>query len=310
MDGQELLRQVLIQADRLDRHGRGMETGIAGLRIFRSPRPTEIEHEVFDPVYCLVLQGENHVRHEGAAHVVGPMHSFFVPIDLPLMSRIARASFATPYVSLALRLDMALLAELGAEMQADCGTGEPGGGLRPVSADPHIVDALARLVALIGQPEVACRVLEPLIRRELHYRLIASPHSAMLRGLLRPGGTAERIAHAVRTIRRAYAAPLAVEALAKGARMSASGFHAHFRAVTGTTPLQFQKRLRLIEARRLLQTGGHGVSAAAFAVGYESPTQFSREFSRRFGLAPSEVLRPTLRLSPRPTLRPTLRVAA
>ena len=297
MDGQELLRQVLVHADHLGRHSLGVETGIAGLCIFRSQRPTEIEREVFDPVYCLVLQGEKHVRHEGAAHVVGPMHSFFVPVDLPLMSRIEQASLAKPYVSLALRLDMALLKDLAEEIDADVGTGAPGGGLRPASADPQMVDAMARLVALIGQPEPARKVLEPLIRRELHYWLIASPPSASLRGLLRPGGAAARIAHAVRAIRRAYAAPLAVEALAKGAGMSASGFHAHFRAVTGTTPLQFQKSLRLIEARRLLQTGGHSVSAAAFAVGYESPTQFSREFSRRFGLAPSDVLRPGERVA-------------
>ena len=292
MTGQDLLRQVLTRAGRMDPQDRVMETGIPGLRIFKSPRPTEIEHEVFDPVYCLVLQGEKHVQRERTAHVVGPMHSFFVPLDLPLISRIEQASPAQPYVSLALRLDMALLAELAGETRAEVEPDDRDSGLRPVPADPQMVDALARLLALSSQPEPARLVLEPLIRRELHYWLIASPHSALLRGLMRPGGAAQRIAEAVRTLRRDFAAPLRVQDLARAAGMSASGFHAHFQKLTGTTPLQFQKSLRLIEARRHLLAGGHSVSTAAFAVGYESPNQFSREFSRRFGHAPSGMLHP------------------
>ena len=291
------MRQVLADADRLDPRRRGAETGIAGLRIFRTHRPTAIELDVFGPVCCLVLQGEMHARRAGATQVVAPMHSLFVPPELPLISRIEQSSLSKPFVPLALRRDLALLAELAADLNADPWASDSGGGLRPVAAEPQMVDAMARRVALIGQPEGARKVPGPLIRRELHSWLSASPHCAMLRCLLRPGGGAERIAPAVRAIRRADAAPLAVDGLARHAGISASGVHARFRAVTGTTPLQFQKSLCLIKARRLRQTGGYTVSTAAFAVGCDSQAQFSREFSRRFGRAPSKVLRPAERVA-------------
>jgi AraC-like DNA-binding protein len=132
------------------------------------------------------------------------------------------------------------------------------------------------------------KVLGPSILREIHYRLLLSPIGSMLRNLLVANSNASRVAKAIRRLRSEYRFPLKVPDLAKAAGMSASSFHEHFKAVTGTTPLQYQKDLRLIEARALLKERQKAVSEAAYAVGYESPTHFSRDYSRKFGLPPSK----------------------
>jgi AraC-like DNA-binding protein len=126
----------------------------------------------------------------------------------------------------------------------------------------------------------------PLIRKELHFRLLLAPHGAMLRQLVSHDSHASCIARAIERIRESFRAPLAVPELAQAAGMSPSSFHKHFKTITETTPLQYQKDLRLLEARRLLQEGHHSVSETAFEVGYESPTQFSREYARKFGASP------------------------
>lgn len=283
----ELTTRVMALARRMDRGTWGIETGLPGVRLFRSEAPTVMHSEVFDPIFCLVLQGAKSVARGQESWRVTAGHAFFIPVNLPLDSRVEEASPARPYLSLALQMDIALLAELAAEL----GPEAPGpvSALHPAPVDAELLQALERLVALASEPEAARRVLLPLVWREIHFRLISS--SGALRGLLRPGGAAVRVLRAIHEIRRAWDQPLRIDDLARVAGMSASGFHAHFRAVTGTTPLQFQKSLRLIAARRMLAPGGRSVSEVAFAVGYESPTQFAREFGRAFGVAPSAVRR-------------------
>ena len=151
---------------------------------------------------------------------------------------------------------------------------------------PEIENAMARLFALTDRPEAAA-ILAPLIKREIHYWLLTAEHGSMVRLLARSESHASRIADAIALIRRDITAPLKVAALAETAGMSPSSFHAHFKAITEMAPLQFQKQLRLLEARRLIYGGALSVSETAFAVGYESPTQFSRDYSRRFGVSPS-----------------------
>ena len=139
---------------------------------------------------------------------------------------------------------------------------------------------------LIDRP-LEAKVMAPLVLREIHFRLLMAQHGGMLRQLLQRGSHASRLTKVLERIKNDYTAPLAVTELASIAGMSPSSFHEHFKALTATTPLQYQKNLRLIEARRLLLDCGHNVSSAAFEVGYESPTQFTREYTRKFGASPS-----------------------
>ncbi|MBS8227374.1 AraC family transcriptional regulator [Vannielia litorea] len=278
-------RRALIAAlnDHADRAGVGnapVQTGVPGLMLMRCRRPTELEPVVYQPVLCVVLEGVKEVWSHERPYAFRAGESSVVTFDLPTRARVLEA----PYLSLALQIDVALLTELAAEM------GAPGDERKDVVskgvADAAMMDGLTRLYRLKDTP-AAIGQLAPLIRRELHFWLLNSSHGPALAALSRRDSHAARIARATAEIRRSYTAPLRVAGLARLAGMSASTFHDHFKALTGTTPLQFQKRLRLVEARRLIEADGMGVSAAAFAVGYESPTQFSREFSRMFGVAPS-----------------------
>ncbi len=157
-------------------------------------------------------------------------------------------------------------------------------------ADPSWVEPLGRYLALVGNP-LEAQVLGPAILREIHFRLLMSPIGGMLRNLFSVDSHASRIGKAIMKIRAEFNEPLAVQDLAKTAGMSQSSFHSHFKLVTGTTPLQFQKDLRMIVARELIQSGQATISTSSFEVGYESPTHFSRDYSRKFGIPPSKDLK-------------------
>ena len=209
-----------------------------------------------------------------------------VNADVPAVSCVTRASRAEPYLALAIELDAAVLLEL---------SGQPGGpgGADGVAApavlvddtDAAVADCALRLVRLLERPE-AIPLLCPSLVRELHYWLLAGRHGRAVRGLAHLEGAARRIARAVAVVRSEFDRPLRVERLAAAAGMSLSSFHQHFRAVTSLSPLQFQKQLRLIEARRRMLNDGLSASRAAFEVGYESVSQFTREYGRMFGLPP------------------------
>lgn len=154
-------------------------------------------------------------------------------------------------------------------------------------ADSQLLDAMGRYLAL-AESELDARVLGPLLVKEIHYRLLVAPFGQMLRRLLRRDSHASSIARAIATLRRDFRSPMVVEELARAVGMSVSSFHKHFKEVTASSPLQYQKGLRLLEARRLLIAGTASVTTAAFEVGYESPTQFSREYARKFGRPPSK----------------------
>jgi AraC-like DNA-binding protein len=177
-----------------------------------------------------------------------------------------------------------LVADLATEMKAV--PADDGRPLHLQPTDDDVADAALRLVRLLDRP-ASLPVLQAQLVRELHYWLLAGRHGAAIRHLGFPGSHAQRIARAVKAIRADYAAPLTVERLAAIAGMSASTFHQHFRAITSLSPLQFQKQLRLIEARRLMLAEGSPASSAAYAVGYESVSQFNREYRRLFGLPPA-----------------------
>src|SRR5205085_3214847 len=177
------------------------------------------------------------------------------------------------------------------ELLADCPDAPPPGpparGLDVRPVEPQLLDAIGRLVALLDAPRTI-GPLAPLVLREITYRVLAGPQGARLRQVAAAGAPAQRIARAVRWLKDHFVDPLRVESLARQARMSLSGFHQHFKAVTGLSPLQYQKWLRLHEARRLMLGEGLDAAEAAFRVGYESPSQFSREYRRLFGAPPRQ----------------------
>lgn len=258
-------------------------TPILGLAAIRATLPSEITHAIFRPLVCLVVQGTKHVTMGAESFTFSAGDSLIITADVPIVSQITRASVAAPYLSLVFELDLAMIAELVVEMKS-----EPGADLARVRVEPtdaEVADAALRLMHLLDRP-ASLPVLRAQLVREMHYWLLAGQHGPAIRRLGWPDSHAQRVARAVAVLRADFARPVLVERLADVAGMSPSSFHQHFRSVTSLTPLQFQKQLRLIEARRLMQAEGLNASSAAFAVGYESVPQFTREYGRMFGLPP------------------------
>lgn len=255
--------------------------------VIHGDRSGAYEPTVYSPSVCVVLQG---AKRTTAGPRVGEARAgdlVVVSHHVPLSVRFVDATPEHPYIALVLDVDLALLRELSGQIEAD-----PVQGATPIAmevgpADPGILAAFERMFALLGDPQDE-RLLGPLVLREIHYRILRAPQGRMLRELLRGGSHAGRIARAVAHIRRRFRRPLEVSEMARVARMSPSTFHEHFKTVTGTTPLQYQKDLRLFEAQRRLRGGAHSVTDAAFDVGYGSISQFSREYRRKFGRSPRQ----------------------
>ncbi len=260
-------------------------TPLQGVGMMRAYAPTGMVKMIYKPLVCLILQGAKQVTVGPDSYEFAAGQSAIIGADVPAVSRITRASRAEPYLALAIELDMAVLLDLSAQIDGSSGPGPAAPAVLVDETDAAVADCALRLVRLLERPE-AIPLLRPSIGRELHYWLLAGRHGRAVRGLARPDGTAHRVARAVAVLRGEFDQPLRVERLAAAAGMSASSFHHHFRAVTSLSPMQFQKQLRLIEARRRMLSDGLSASRVAFEVGYESVTQFTREYGRMFGLPP------------------------
>ena len=258
----------------------------ANLSIYSRSDVSEIEASVYEPLVCLVLQGSKTTSIGDGQVDLHPGDALLVCHDLPVVSRITQASKAEPYIALILSLDLGLVHSLFDQVIDAIPPDAKPRTLSVWQADPTWLAPLTRYVELIDNPMDA-QVLGPTILREIHYRLLLCPIGGMLRRLLIADSHANRIAKAIHLLRNDFRSPLSVAQLAHCAGMSPSSFHKHFKLVTRTTPRQFQKDLRLIEARTLLVDRGQSVSDAAFGVGYESPTHFSRDYSNKFGVPPS-----------------------
>lgn len=241
-----------------------------------------LEATVYQPVMCLILRGRKQVTLGDETLSFGAGECLLVSHDLPVRSRIT----AAPYTALVFEVDVAAVRTLYDEVPDVARESEIARAAETHRASDELLDALSRYVEVAGSPRDA-RVLAPLVAREIHYRLLTAPFGGMLRSLLFHDSAASAVARAIGHIREDLRAPITVPELARRVGMSASSFHKHFRSVTATTPLQYQKELRLVEARRLLRSGAASVTSAAFGVGYESPSQFSREYARKFGVPPS-----------------------
>lgn len=259
------------------------QTPIPGLALVRATAPSDLIHAVSRPLVCLVMQGSKHVTMGMQGFSFGAGDSLLITADVPTVSQITRASISAPYLSLVLELDLAIIAELAVEMKVVLAT--DGAPVRVDPTDAEVADAALRLMRLLDRP-ASLPVLQRQLLREMHYWLMAGRHGSAIRHLGWPEGHVQRVARAVAVLRSEFTQRIPIERLAAVAGMSPSSFHQHFRAVTSLSPLQFQKHLRLIEARRLMLSEGRSASSAAFAVGYESVSQFTREYGRLFGLSP------------------------
>lgn len=260
--------------------------GPLGLALLRETSPTELEASVYEPIVCLILQGEKETTVGDRVFTVTEGHCVVVSHDLPVLARITRASEESPYLAVVIRLDVSVLRSLYDEVGDGPAESETQCSMEVAPVDAATLEVIGRYLALLSDP-IEAKVLLPLVRKELHFRLYISESGRMLRSLLRRDSHASNVARAIRVLRESFRETLEVADLAKGAGMSPSAFFKHFKAVTLTTPLQYQKDLRLTEARRLIRIGRCTVSAAAFEVGYASSSQFSREYARKFGAPPS-----------------------
>ena len=257
--------------------------------IFQRTEITVFEAIVYNPVICLILQGRKEMSVGQQFVELDEGDMLLVSHDLPVASKITQASAERPYQALIFSLDLSILRGLYEQVGEAAANKDHAASLSASKADPAWTAPMVRYLELMKAPMDA-QVLGPMILKEIHYRLLLSPIGGMLRNLLSVDSHASRVAKSIQWIRSRFREPLVVGELAQVAGMSQSSFHEHFKSVTGTTPLQYQKDLRMIEARTLLERGVPSVSFAGFEVGYESPTQFSRDYSRKFGCSPKHHL--------------------
>jgi AraC-like DNA-binding protein len=260
-------------------------TAIPGLSTISATAPGELQYDMSCPMLVLLLQGTKQVTFGSQVARFGAGQSLLITADVPTTSQITGADARHPYYSFVLHLDPSVIASLVGEMAAVAQADVPTSPLQVDATDAEVADCALRLMQLLERPR-SLPILRDGLLREMHHWLLAGRHGAAIRELGAVNGHAARIGRAVALIRAQYTQPLRVEQLAQAAEMSLSTFHAHFRAVTSLTPLQFQKQLRLMEARRLMRNDGAMAKRAAHAVGYESVTQFTREYGRLFGRSP------------------------
>lgn len=266
------------------RHGR--ETGLPGLFVIVAEAQSSLIHSIYEPSICIVLQGAKFSQLGGQAFLYGAGECLITSLEVPVRARIVEACERTPYIAIVLRIDPKVVAELLLELvHGDTQTAAVPAALcvHPLSED--LIDPLERLLALAGSPR-DIPVLGPMIRREIVWQLLNGPQGAMLRQIGVSDSRTSRIGQSIAWIRDNFTETISVPHLAALAGMSPATFHRHFKAVTAMTPVQFQKSLRLQEARRLLLSEGSDVAQVGFAIGYESPSQFSREYRRMFGAPP------------------------
>jgi AraC-like DNA-binding protein len=266
-------------------------TAIDGLAILRSDHPKPPRHMIALPAICIVAQGakwatfgDNRLEYRaGQALVVG--------VETPSIGRVIEASPEEPCLVLAFELDLAIIRSVAAGLdKPPRGSGEPGRGVFVSDFQGPLADCALRLVRLLDTPE-AISTLYPLIMREICYWLLTGPHGGAVARMALANSPSQRVISAMHSLRSRFRETVRIDDLAAIARMGTSMFHRQFKALTSLTPLQYQKQLRLLEARRLMVSRAFNVEAAAFEVGYESHSQFSREYARMFGAPPKRDLK-------------------
>lgn len=289
MDEQGTTQRLAELARLIERHtGRDgrFETAIAPLSLSRATAPSEPVTHICEPALCLVARGRKRVMLADEIYTYDPAHFLLVSVGLPIVGKVIEASEEEPYLSLRLDLDLAQVGEILLEVGPPDRQGtDQRRGLAVSEVDPPLLDAVVRLLALLDNPRDIA-VVAPLVLREIGYRLLMGEQGPRLCQIASEGGQSRRIATAIEWLRKNFTRSFRVEEVAREVHMSPSAFHEHFKAVTAMSPLQYQKRLRLQEARKLMLGEGLDAAAAAYRVGYESSSQFSREYRRCFGEPP------------------------
>jgi AraC-like DNA-binding protein len=255
-------------------------------RLARSSRPTEPIHSMYQPAFCVVAQGRKHALLGEEVFRYDPGHYLIYTVDLPLTFQVEEASKERPYLGFRLNLDSSLVASVMMESGFEQKKGHMSMKAMDVSPmDANLLDAVVRLVRLLDTP-VEGKVLAPLIVREIVFRLLVGGQGARFSHLLAIGADTHRISKAIGFLRENFDQPVRMDDIAQELGMSVSGFHHHFKSVTAMSPLQFQKQIRLQEARRLMLSHDLDAASAGFRVGYEDPAYFSREYKKLFGTPP------------------------
>ncbi|WP_205350863.1 AraC family transcriptional regulator [Pseudomonas fluorescens] len=265
---------------------RRTETGIPRVAMVRGEIPEHMLAAVYEPMINLILQGSKSMTVADRTLDYDPATYFVMSIDLPAVGQVHPSADGEPYLAVSLTLDPVVLTTLLADLPKPLGQHEQDSGFSVAAVTPELMDAWVRMLRLMGRPEEIA-ALAPVYEREILYRVLQGPHGWMLRDIAAPDSAMARVNLAIQHIRQGFAEPIRVDALAQLASMSVSAFHRHFKAVTALSPLQYQKRVRLLQARTLMVANARSVTRAAFEVGYESATQFSRDYTRVFGLPPS-----------------------
>jgi AraC-like DNA-binding protein len=271
-------------------------TAIPGLLLFRRTAPTVCYRAVYEPSLSVFAQGKKCVNLGGKAYLCDGSRFLLSSIDVPVESQIVEASEEVPLLSIFLRLDMQAVREiLSSEEPPEADFPLRGAALSVGETTPGLLDACLRLIALLDTPK-DIPFLSHLIQREIIYRLLRTPQGERLRAIATTGDLSNRTAKAIAWLKTNYTKPLRMEELADVARMGVSTLHHQFRALTAMSPLQYQKQLRLQSARQRMLMDGIDATSAAFEVGYESVSQFNREYSRLFGQPPMRDVK-TMRFS-------------
>jgi AraC-like DNA-binding protein len=277
-------------------------TSISGLTLYRRTTTTDCYPATYEPSFNVFVQGKKRITLGGKTYLCDGSTFLLSSLDLPVVSQIVEASEQMPLLSMLLKLDLAAVTEIlnHTEFQAKNGPSDaPGLAIGRTTTD--LLEPCSRLLDLLDAPE-DIPFLSSLIQREILYRLLRGPQGARLRAIATLGDQSHRTAKAIAWLRINYAKPLRLEELAEVARMGISTLHHHFRALTALSPLQYQKQLRLVSARERMLIEGLDAASAAFQVGYESPSQFNREYKRFFGQPPIRDIK-TQRFSESTTLR-------
>lgn len=271
------------------------QTEIASLSFYRRSEPSECTSAAYEPTLIVFLDGKKQINLGGESLVCDRRNYLLTSVDLPVVSQVVEASRARPILGMILRLKMQLVREILG--QQEIAPGEAGTGARGMAVGQtttELLEAFVRLTALLDQP---APYLASLTEREMIYRILCGPQGWHLRAIATHGEQSNRTAKAVEWLKENFSKPLRIERLAELSHMGVSTFHHHFRQLTSMSPLQYQKQLRLHVARQRMLTGGLDAASAAFEVGYESASQFSREYARFFGQPPMRDVK-TLRTLP------------
>lgn len=261
------------------------DTPIPRLSLLRANEPTTAVPAIYQPMLCVIVQGRKQALLGETRFEYGPGNYVIASVDLPVTSDVFEASPEQPYLAFALSLDTTILAELILALPEHPITNRPERGLTVDTLTPDLMDPIVRMLQLLERPQDIA-VLAPLAERELLYHLLNGNQGQTLRQIAMADSHLTQISKAISWIKRHHADPLRIDSVAQVANMSPSSFHRHFKAVTAMSPLQYQKQIRLQEARRLLLARHSDAASAGFAVGYQSPSQFNREYARLFGVPP------------------------